>query len=185
MFFMPRKGSIINITFEVRKYLVWKRSEGRCLWMVTFLWKKGFWSWEKLILSKCHQESHILVCQELQNRWVGTLEWWRWIFDFVRWYILCWFPYAAFEICGLYFERITLKVSFGESVYFFPSIFVLAPFVSIIYISKVILIWRLCVKPCLSSGCSTTEKTSCHKTFGKFIDRYSLCFSLEKEQAEF
>lgn len=28
--------------------------------MVTFLWKKGFWRYEKLIFSKCHQEGHNL-----------------------------------------------------------------------------------------------------------------------------
>lgn len=56
----------------------------------------------------------------------------------------------------------------------FASIFVLAPFVIVTYKSKVILIWRLCVKPCLSSGCSITEETSCHITFGKFIDQYSV-----------
>lgn len=81
--------------------------------------------------------------------------------------ILCWFPHTAFEICGLHFERIILKAFFRESVYFFPSIFVLAPIVIIIYKSKVVLIWRLCVKPCLSSGCSITETTGCRKTFGK------------------
>lgn len=31
------------------------------------------------------------------------------------------FPHAAFEICSLYFERITLEVSFGESVYFLQA----------------------------------------------------------------
>lgn len=35
MFFRLRKGSIINITFAVRKYLVWKCSEGWCFWVVT------------------------------------------------------------------------------------------------------------------------------------------------------